>query len=1239
MLRSQKKLKNRLVIQFSVFVSITLLLVVSLMTLRMAQMTRDQVISIHREHGAAKLVRLNEHVDHLVQNVKRLAGNSLVINAMVDRAGRNQYLPQLVENFAEDREIAALMLVDYNGKQIFISRDDAQRDNDAKFLRETLGMNRSAVLLNEDKTKLVVSYPIKFYDTTQGAVVVYFDLAKVLQRIFSASDSTHQLFDRDTLLFTQPGHVSQDPIFLKIQPAVQDYWTQKLQLHLGITIDRATILGPVYSIILDTALLGLAILISAILLAFRIGGNIADPILLLWRKIHDSDGRNTALQLCPVGTGDELEDLAEAFERRTRELWTTQQELEHLVEQKSISLAQVSQNLAQTESLLVTALETVEDGFAIFDDQDRLYLWNNAFQRINKEISDFAVAGVSYEQILRTAIDRGLLPEATGREEDWLAQRMSVHRSPREAFIEQRNDDQWLRIAESSIEQGWTVAILSDITQQQRLKASLMEAKVVAESAVKAKSVFLANMSHEIRTPMNAIIGLSHLCLQTQLTNKQKDYLFKIHNSGTALLRIINDILDFSKIEAGRLDMESVEFSLEQVLSQTATFISMKAHEKQLELVIETARNVPLYLVGDPLRLGQILTNLANNAVKFTDQGEVVIITEQLERRSEQVQLQFTVRDSGIGMTSAQRALLFQAFNQADSSTSRKYGGTGLGLTISKRLIEMMGGSVRVNSEPGVGSEFIFDVWLDVAHVTVEQPLLPDRQLRDRRVLVVDDNDSARRVMVDFLTSLDFRVSSVKNGQEAMIAVQEADTAHDPFHLVMMDYRMPELDGIDTTRRIKQDLGLSQVPSVLMVADYGDESIVKQASQAAQVDGFLVKPIHQSSLMESIMELFGQVRKGHTPDIKTQESQQTAMAALSGARILLVEDNEINQQVAQELLEQVGITITMANNGQEAIDLMIINDYDGVLMDVHMPVMDGMEATRAIRQDGRWAHLPIIAMTANAMASDRDQCLAVGMQDHISKPVNPSDLFITLSRWVTPATPQLMPVLQISSHAPAQSDQESVPVIPGLDTQGGLRRMAGNVSGYRALLTKFRTNQGQADQAIRAALVDNDQNRAAILAHTLKGVAATVGAEALQAEAYVLEQGIKTGWADQAGLLGLLAGVSAQLQQVCQAIDRALPTTTMPAVPDRDESQAEMEDKSAERSALLRQMARQLAIFDAEVDDTMESLHRISTTSRTWLDWIGKMEQLLAAYDFDAAMDCLTQFAHSMNIDLGITDE
>ena len=1106
---SKKRLRTRLVVQLALFVGISLSLVIGLMTLNMVSLVKKRVSLEYRENGQYSFLRLNDHVDSLVENVKRLAENPLVVSALTNRIGRNTNLPQLAANFSEGRDVTAFMVVDYDGRPIFLDRKNVPDYNASISLRETLGMDRSAVLLNKEKKILLISHPIQFYKTTQGAVVVYFDLTQILNRIVPKTKGAIQtLYFEETVLFSQENTLPHETMILKLTPSKRDPWVQNLNLHLMINIDKKIFLAPIYKTIIDEILLGLAILISTILLAFRIGGKIADPIVTLCTKVQEST-RETGIHLTPVGTGDELEQLADIIEKRTHDLWETQNELE-----------------------------------------DRV------LQRTNE------------------------------------------------------------------------------------LKSALLK----AEMATQAKSDFLANMSHEIRTPMNAIIGLSHLCLQTKLSSKQKDYIKKVYNSSNALLRIINDILDFSKIEAGKLDMESVDFTLEEVLGNLSSMVAMKTQEKNLELITETAIDVPPNLVGDPLRLGQILTNLTNNAVKFTQQGEIAIVTEVLEKSKDQVRLKFTVRDTGIGMTQNQIDRLFQAFTQADTSTTRKYGGTGLGLTICKRLVEMMGGKIWVESQQDVGSHFMFEVVLGRSTHLSEHLLIPTSDLRELKVLVVDDNESALNVTSEYLSSFTFQVTKASNGKEALKIIKEADQTEKPFELVVMDYKMPEMDGMQATLNIKKQLQLKKIPVVIIATAYGANDLVQRATIEADIDGFLVKPINQSLLFDVVMESFGHSEhSGRTP--VQFNPTNNSMSALSGAIILLVEDNEINQQVTRELLEQANVQVLTAENGKIALDKVNNNTFDGVLMDVQMPIMDGLTATKEIRKNPHHSQLPIIAMTANAMTEDRARCLEAGMNDHISKPVNPHKMFDTLKKWITPASPKPLPSQSNSKQITSdiieinKIHNDPLMTMQDIDTHSGLARSGGNLLLYKQIVTKFRNNQNNVVQEITSTLEKGDIPTAKRLIHTLKGVSGTIGADTLQESAKNLEACIHQG-GDTKSCSKELKNVTETLSRVIMAIDGTVSDQTEQPKTTQPKTDSTTVAHKIDRDALIpliQEASEKLAFLDSDIDTTLETMRSLLLPF-DMQNRITEMERHLDKYDFESAHQTLIQWADDLGITLRKTD-
>jgi signal transduction histidine kinase/DNA-binding response OmpR family regulator len=740
-----------------------------------------------------------------------------------------------------------------------------------------------------------------------------------------------------------------------------------------------------------------------------------------------------------------------------------------------------------------------------------------------------------------------------------------------------------------------------------------------AEEATKAKSDFLANMSHEIRTPMNAIIGMAHLALKTDLTAKQYDYLKKVDISAKSLLGIINDILDFSKIEAGKLDMESVEFQLEDTLDNISTLVGIKTQEKGLELLFKTDPSVPTVLVGDPLRLGQILINLSNNAVKFTDTGEIVVSIELVKKEDAQITLKFSVQDTGIGMTAEQAAKLFQPFAQADSSTTRKYGGTGLGLTISKRLSEMMGGEIWVESEPGQGSTFSFTAKFGLGKKTAKKRFRPSQGLMGMKVLVVDDNATSRDIFQEILESFSFEVSMAASGEEGITELEAANNDK-PFELVIMDWKMPGMDGIEASRRIKNHTGLSKIPPIILVTAYSREEVMQQAEQVG-LESFLLKPVSPSMLFDATMQAFGEAVPEISRITQRKEQEAKALKNIQGAQLLLVEDNEINQQVAKEILESAGLNVTLANNGQEGVNAVKENEYDAVLMDIQMPVMDGYTATREIRNlKSEIRNVPIIAMTAHAMAGDEDKSLEAGMNGHVAKPIDPDQLFATLQKWIKPSEKRAqvkkaeIPVERPESDKTVPEEEELPEDLPGFDLSDGLKRLQGNKRLYRKLLLSFATDYRGVANDIRIALDAKDFERTHSLVHNIKGLAGNLSATDLQAASVNLEKLVKgvEKKAPPAQELNLkLSELETALNQALESV-QSLGAST-------EETVCKLSDE--EISAIPAEFARDIAkrIRDAAEMGDVTTLNAIAAEIKTHSDsYVPLSNQIVQlAEDFD----------------------
>ncbi|MBT9464411.1 response regulator [Hydrogenophaga sp.] len=757
----------------------------------------------------------------------------------------------------------------------------------------------------------------------------------------------------------------------------------------------------------------------------------------------------------------------------------------------------------RSNELMSSALEVTGAGVVIFDADDELVFCNDRYRELYAEINDLLKPGMKFETIVRASLALHEPPAARGRNEEWVAQRVRDHRQGGD-WERRIPDGRTLRVVERAMPDGHVVSFRFDITQ-------VIQAAEVAEAASRSKSQFLANMSHEIRTPMNAILGMLSLLQRTELTSRQLDYTSKTENAARSLLGLLNDILDFSKVEAGKLTLDPHPFEVDRLFRELATVLSASVGEKKIEVLFDIDPTVPPVLMGDALRLRQILVNLAGNAIKFTNFGEVVISLRARRTSTDQVMLDVAVRDTGIGIAPENQARIFEGFTQAEATTTRRFGGTGLGLVICQRLVALMGGELVLDSELGRGTVFRFSVALEVpAQLQDDRDLAPGAPALD--VLIVDDNDIARDTLAVMAHANGWRVEVVSSGEAAIECLAQARRDGRRFDAVFMDWHMPGLDGWESARQLKSPPLSEALDLLIMVTAHGRELLEsKDLTEKSLLDGYLIKPVTGSMLVDAV-----KAARDERDGVLAPAARAQRLGVLEGMRILLVEDNETNQQVACELLAGEGARITVAGNGQIAVDMLAADSdaYELVLMDVQMPVMDGYTATRCIRGELGLSALPVIAMTANAMASDREACLEAGMNDHVGKPFDLAQLLRTIRQHMPHAPDHATLAPAPSGEGPATTAcdvpaaAQALADMQGVELQAALNRLGGSAKAYTRFLERFIDDHARQIIELQARLAAGDFKSGARVAHTLKGLAGTLGITPLVEHSFRAEKAL-----------------------------------------------------------------------------------------------------------------------------------
>ena len=869
----------------------------------------------------------------------------------------------------------------------------------------------------------------------------------------------------------------------------------------------------------------------------------------------------------------------------------------------------------RSTALMHGALEALDEAFVLYDPDDRLVFCNEKYREIYAGVADLIVPGAKFEDVIRAGAQRGDYTAALGRVEEWVAERVAAHRAANSTLVQKLENGRTLRIVERRLPDGHVVGFRVDITE-------LAQATEAAHQASQAKSRFLANMSHEIRTPMNAILGMLALLKKSELTPRQADYAEKTERAARSLLRLLNDILDYSKVEAGKMALDPHPFSIDELLGDLSVILSADVGAKPIEVLFDVDPALPRRLVGDALRLQQVLINLAGNAIKFTAEGEVRVSVRMVHRMPDTLTLRIAVCDTGIGISPDNQQRIFAGFTQAEASTTRRFGGTGLGLAISRRLVALMGGDLQLQSAPGKGSTFHFTIGLPLADGAAEVARDGTADAGARagampalRALVVDDNASARELLQSMTTALGWRTDVAQSGEGAIALLHEQHRRGSSYDAVFIDWLMPGLDGWATARCIRERGLAGEAALVVMVTAHGRAAIEgRSADDPGVPDALLVKPVTASALVEAVRNAR---RARRRPPLSLPAARPSGgEQRLVGLRLLVAEDNPNNQQVVRELLEDEGAAVVITADGLAATQAVAaaVEPFNLVLMDLQMPLMDGFAATARMRQTLDPAALPIVAMTANALASDREACLAAGMNDHVGKPFDLDQLVSVIRRVArTPGAAAVSPPAPVPTALPPAVDLAAAAA--GVDIAAALGRLDGKVAVYQRMLERFVRDLASISTALQAHAVEGDAAAAAQLMHTVKGLAATLGADELRAvadrgERVLAGEGGSRDLAAQAACASAaIARARASLPALLSALQQARPTPAQPAV--------------AAPAAALRETLRELVelLENSDMRATQVMSMLVQQQGEAITDVLCELDEAIAALQFERAAD------------------